>query len=199
MPTRNITKGKNDLILNVLSSVCGSLDQHLKNANGTHDERVVLSNLFDQSGKPVAGTDNKIVMMVANISHDTTVATYTPTRQEKSGNFAVKSPSLYVLLDVMFYANMAKGSYDLALAEISEVISFFQQNRFFTPRSLPDLDPAIKKLAFEMRNLDLLDVNHVLGQFGAKYLPSVMYKVRLLPFDGPAASGQVGDVQGVQP
>jgi hypothetical protein len=116
-----------------------------------------------------------------------------------NNDYAITSPPLYINLETLFYANMSKGNYHSGLAAISEVISFFQQHRYFTQQTLPDLDPVIDKLNFEMRNLDVLDVNHVLGQFGAKYLPCVMYKVRLLPFDGPAISGRVAEVQGITP
>jgi hypothetical protein len=50
-----------------------------------------------------------------------------------------------------------------------------------------------------MVNLEMTDLNYLMGMIGAKYLPSVYYKVRVIPFRSDAMRGQVSAVHGVEP
>ena len=83
---------------------------------------------------------------------------------------------------VLFYANFSEQNYAEGLSLISKTLSFFQQTPWFTHANLPELDPGIDKLAFELMNLDLAELNLLFGMMGARYLPSVYYKVRVVPF-----------------
>ena len=75
----------------------------------------------------------------------------------------------------------ASGShnYNDGLRALSGVISFFQANNFFDHKNTPTLPPNIEKLVVEHYSLTLEQQNHLWGAIGAKYLPSVLYKVRL--------------------
>jgi Pvc16 N-terminal domain len=181
------------LILNALECVRQRLNSALHNANPRNDEWVVLSNVLDQKGQEVPEATDKIVMFLANITHETIQSTYTSAIPSGGSRYAIVSPPLYINLYVLFYANLA---YKVALSTISATISFFQQMPTFTRDSLPGLDPQIDKLSFEFTNLDITELNYVMGLLGTKYLPSVYYKVRLLPFQGDAVMGQVPAAQG---
>ncbi len=41
----------------------------------------------------------------------------------------------------------------------------------------------IEKLVFEMASITPEQLNNIWGSLGAKYMPSVVYKVRMLTFD----------------
>lgn len=182
-----------DLIPNALENVRQRLNGFLQNANPRNDEWVALTSVLDQKGQEVPEAIDKVVMFLANITHETTLGTYTPTIPSGSSKYAVVSPPLYINLYVLFYANLA---YKVALSAISATISFFQQTPTFTRDTLPGLDPQIDKLSFEFTNLEITDLNYVMGLLGTKYLPSVYYKVRLLPFQADAMTGQVPAAQG---
>jgi len=47
----------------------------------------------------------------------------------------------------------------------------------------PQLSPKIEKLTFEIVNLDMQSLNQLWGTIGGKYMPSILYKVRMLSFD----------------
>src|SRR5436853_173538 len=116
-------------------------------------------------------------MFLANIQHETAISTYNSTVPAKSGGgYVVVTPPLYIDLFVLFYANFLNNNYREGLGIISRTISFFQQNPWFTHANLPDLDPIIDKLTLEMTNLDVTDLNYLMGLMGTKYLPSVYYK-----------------------
>jgi hypothetical protein len=183
------------LILNALESVRQRLNSFLSNANPRNDEWVALSNVLDQKGQEVPEAVDKVVMFLANITHETIQSTYTPAVPSGSSRYATVSPPLYINLYVLFYANLA---YKVALSAISATISFFQQTPVFTRDTLPGLDPQIEKLTFEFTNLDITELNYVMGLLGTKYLPSAYYKVRLLPFQSDAMMARVPAVRGTR-
>jgi len=181
------------LILNALECVRQRLNSFLHNANPRNDEWVALCNVLDQKGQEVPEATDKVVMFLTNITHETIQSTYTSAVPSGSSRYAIVSPPLYINLYVLFYANLA---YKVALGAISATISFFQQTPTFTRDTLPGLDPQIEKLSFEFTNLDITELNYVMGLLGTKYLPSAYYKVRLLPFQADAMMGQVPAAQG---
>jgi hypothetical protein len=83
---------------------------------------------------------------------------------------------------------------------ISFIIAFFQQKSAFTRADTPGLDPEIDKLIFEMASISPEQLNNIWGCLGAKYMPSVVYKVRMLTYNNntireirPVVSGVESD------
>jgi Pvc16 N-terminal domain len=173
------------------------LNQFIHGADPRVDQWVILANLVDQNGTPNEAAKDKIVMFLANIQREVTISTYNPNVPTASGTYAVVAPPLYVDLFLLFYANFYDHTYHQGLGAISRTISFFQQNPRFTHANLPGLDPEIEKLYFEMVNLEPVELNYLMGLTGSKYLPSVYYKVRMIPFQAGATQAQVSAVQGV--
>jgi hypothetical protein len=161
------------------------------------EDWVILSNIVDHTGHLYEPTKDKVVMFLANIRHETVISTYNHNVPIKGDQDAVVAPGLYIDLFVLFLANFYDKNYAEGLGMISRTISFFQQNPWFTHDNLPGLDPVIDKLTFEMTNLEVNDVNYLMGMVGTKYLPSVLYRVRLIPFVS-AIQGEVPAVQRVQ-
>jgi Pvc16 N-terminal domain len=185
-----------DLIRTVLDLIRQKLNESFANLDPRPDDWVVLANVVDHDGRPNAAAKDKIVMVLANIKHETVVSTYTSTVGTKSSSYGIVTPPLYIDLYILFYANFYDENYRQGLAMISRTISFFQQNPWFTPDNLPDLPPAVEKLTMEITSLDLLEVNYLMGMLGVKYLPSVFYKLRMLPFVGDAIAGVTPPVGG---
>lgn len=183
---------------NTLTLVRQKLDEFLGNAVASNEDWVVLSNLVDPAGEPYDGARNRVVMFLANIQNDSTISTHNRTAPIGNDQHAVVSPPIYVVLHVLLIANFYDKNYAEGLEMISRTISFFQQNPSFTSATLPDLDPEIEKLSFKMVSLDMTDLNYVMGLVGAKYLPTVCYKVRLLPFRGEAIQGQTPAARGAR-
>lgn len=157
---------------------------------------VTLASLADPDGQIYEGARNMLVMSLANVQREITVSTYNRTVPVADNRYAVVAPPVYIDLFVLFYANFYDRRYAEGLGLLSRTISFFQQNPWFTHQSLPGLPPAVDKLTFELANLELTDLNHLLGMLGVKYLPSVYYKVRLLPFASEAMLAAVPAAQG---
>lgn len=165
------------------------LHEFLQTTDPRNEDRVILANMVDEEGHVYEPAKHKVVMLLANIQRETAISTYTRTVPGKDNQYAIPAPTLYIDLFVLFFANFPGGNYTQGLAEISQTIRFFQENPLFTHENLPGLDPAMDKLTFELVNLDLADLHHLMDMIGAKYLPSVYYKVRMIPFGSGATSG----------
>jgi hypothetical protein len=185
-----------DLIRSVLDLIRQRLNQAFGNLDSRVDDWVILSNLTGQDRQLYPATRDKVVMVLTNIKHETVVSTYSPTVRTKTSSYAVVPPPLYIDLFVLFYANFYDDNYRQGLAMISRTISYFQQNPWFDASTMPDLPPGVDKLTLEITNLDLLELNYLMGMLGVSYLPCVFYKLRMLPFAGERIEGVTPAVGG---
>jgi len=167
-----------NVIQPTLELVRQKLNENLIDADPLNQYPVVLSNIMDHEGNPFEGARDKIVMFLANIQRESTVRNL-PAKLVDADSAA---PSLFINLFVVFLANYQDANYPAGLGMISRTIGFFQQNPLFTQGNLPGLDPAIDQLIFEMENLELAELSYLMNMIGATYLPSVYYKVRMIPF-----------------
>jgi len=186
-----------DVIQTTLELITQRLNEFIGNAIPGNEDWVILSNLVDHEGRPYEGAKNKMVVFLANIQHETVVSTWKRT-VPAGDTYAAIAPPLYINLFVLFIANFYDKNYPDGLGMISRTISFFQQSPCFTHENLPGLDPIIDKLTFDMDNLDLVGLNYLIGMTGTKYLPSVYYKIRLIPFQSGAVQAEVPVARGVE-
>ncbi|HEX7288874.1 MAG TPA: DUF4255 domain-containing protein [Candidatus Angelobacter sp.] len=186
------------LIETTLGLIRQKLNDFFSKIDPAVEDWVVLSNIVDHEGRLYEETKDKIVMFLANIQHETVVSTYNRAVPIKDNKYAAVAPPLYIDLFVVFFANFYGRNYAQGLGMISRTISFFQQNSWFTHENLPDLDDVIDKLTFEITNLDMVDLSYLMGMLGTQYLPSVFYKVRMLPFAGDAMQAEIPAARGMQ-
>lgn len=185
------------MIRSTLESIRARLDAFFKVPEPRPEDWVILSNFVDHEGRPYEHAKDKIVLFLAGIQHETIVSTHQRAASIGGGQFGVVAPPLYINLHILLVANFYDKNYAEGLEMISRTIGFFQQNPFFTHESMPELDPGIDKLTIEMMNLDLTQANYLMGMMGIKYLPSVLYRIRMLPFRSDAVSGVVPPARGL--
>ena len=189
---------RHDAIQTTLELIRRKLNEFFQNADPREEDWVILSNIVDHEGHPYEPARDKIVMFLTNIQHETTISTYNRSVPVKGDQFAIVAPPLYLNLYVLFFANFYDKNYADGLGMISRTISFFQQNHWFSRSSLPGLDPTIDKLTLDITNLNTTDLNYLIGLTGTRYLPSIHYKIRMIPFESSAMLGQVPVAKGVQ-
>ncbi|MEL6562348.1 MAG: DUF4255 domain-containing protein [Bacteroidota bacterium] len=104
------------------------------------------------------------------------------------------NPEIRIELLVLFVSNFT--DYDQALRSLSYVIKFFQANRIFTPENAPQLQEGlIEKLIIELISIPLEEQNQVWHSLNTSYLPSVLYRIRLLSFNDDDESIQFAGKQ----
>lgn len=133
-------------------------------------------------------------LSVVNIHED--AALRSQPRVERGGVSQRVGPPLHLNIDLLLAFEFQ--TYAASLAHLSKAIELFQQKPLFSSatQAAPDATPfpgAIEKLVFEMVNVNFEDLHHLWGALGTAYLPSVLYRVRLVkaPASAEASGGAV--------
>lgn len=121
------------------------------------------------------------------VNKDQQTAFRTPQGEIEHYNPEIKL-NLYILISANFASGdpsgnaNATGIYAEGLKQLSYVISFFQGKSVFTTDNSPMLDLSIKKLIVELYSSSFEQQYNFWNVVGAKYLPSVLYRVRMLTY-----------------
>jgi Pvc16 N-terminal domain len=185
-----LARGGVDVIDTTLRLVANELDQALRSSIGGGAPLVALSNLTDSSGAAIPEAIDRLVVFLVNIEREdvqTRTANAVDMGQQR---FASRQPPVYLSLLVMFAANFSGSNYSEALKLISSTVAFFQSKPLFNPLNTPDLDRGIKQLSLSIENLGTTDMSNLWGIFGGRYIPSVMYRLRLVEIDAGQLAGQ---------
>jgi hypothetical protein len=168
---------------------------------------VVVTSLVDVNGGVPVNATNKLLIFLANIERETVVATQS-VRPAVVGNdkdaVAQTSAAVHLNLMLMFAANFGGSKYTEALKFISATIAFFQGRVRFDHHNSPDLDPRIERLVLDIENLKVAELANLWGILGGKYVPSVLYRMRMITIDSgqithlvPRIARARGNVEGV--
>lgn len=111
-----------------------------------------------------------------------------------------KNPKIFLNLYCLFALNHT--SYDTSLQYLSLIMQFFQYRNFINHKNTPPdnglvLDAKIDKLIFDMVSMNFEQVNHLWATLGGKYLPSVLYKVRMVTIEDDTPEMEGGTISGL--
>lgn len=164
------------MIHKVVPSVIASLNEYIRNEYNLQENMVVLTNPVDMNGKLNPQIDNKLCVFVQHFEEEKLLknAAY----QANAG----MNPPMHFNVYLMFIANFPDPNYLESLRFISIVLEFFQGIRVFDRSNTPMLSANVEKIAFEYVNLDTEAVRNIWGMIGLKYMPSLIYKLKLLSF-----------------
>ncbi len=160
------------MVFEALKSVSENLNRYLKSRFGMSKDKVMLSSIMTDSSSPTENKD-KIAITLVNVQHEKTV--------QRGQLVSGMRPPVYLNLFVLFSVYYGEdGSYEESIKELAAIISFFQTNYIMDQQNSPSLDPQIDKLVFEFVNQDMQNMNYIWSMLGGKYVPSVLYKVRMV-------------------
>jgi hypothetical protein len=186
------------MIDKALSFISNYLNQRMRMSFGLNDDRVVVGSLINPDGSLTSNIENKILLSVINLEHETTVKS-SPTLKHGSSNSYLKSPQpVHLNIYLLVSANYDSGNYLEALKMLSTVIGEFQSQPYFTSQENPDLPKNINKLTLEIFNLPLNELSHIWSGIGAKYVPSIVYKMRMITIDEGKVVQEIPGVSGLQ-
>lgn len=180
------------MIHTCLSFLTNELNDHLKQKTGAPTvERVFLTSVATESGGVVI-PEKSLGISLINIEEDRVYKDQKTTLVNSNGNIEHVNPELKLNLYVLISANFqntidndSSDDYVEGLKQLSWIISFFQAKNVFTPENSPRLasfDPGLKKLVVELYSYSFEQLYNFWSVVGAKYLPSVLYKIRVLTF-----------------
>jgi hypothetical protein len=154
----------------------------LKDPENLRAALVVLSNILDQEGKPAYnastsdGTNHFLVGTLVNIQEERHLRPPPSFREIPGPELVKQNPDVNLNLYLLFTAFSTQ--YETSLRLISEVIKFFQAKPYFSKSNTPKLDPEIIRITADLNTMTFEQQNYMWGLMGAKYMPSVVYKLR---------------------
>lgn len=165
-----------------LAHLAAQLNQFLGGRFALAEDVVVLSSLHELDGSPSPNVANKLVIFLANITRDASAKNLPVSTDGR--DWSVRSyPPLHLNLHVIVAACFGGSNYPQSLKLLSAAILFFQKHPVFDHVSSPDLDRRIDKLMLEIESLGIQDLSNLWGVAGGSYLPSVLYRLRMISVD----------------
>jgi hypothetical protein len=177
------------MIDTAIAQVAGQLNQALKRQFMVGEDLVALCNLHEQDGTVATQVVNKLAVFLVNVERESVPAGGHGSPSVVRG--ALRAQPVHLNLMVMFAANFNGSNYPEALKLLSSTVSFFQGRPVFNHQNSPDLDSRIDKLTMEIENLSVSDLSNLWGMLSGKYLPSVLYRMRMLSIDAGQVLAQV--------
>ncbi|MGB8195367.1 MAG: DUF4255 domain-containing protein [Chitinophagaceae bacterium] len=166
------------------------LDQFLRNRFGLDEKKVLLNKLIEANGSLPQVNQNKVVISLINIEKETAKPFYVRHQQLAGGSYADINPAERYNLDLLISSNF--DDYSETLKFLNAVILFFQVNPAFESDAFPNMPPGLNKLEFEIEKLSYHQMQGLWTAMGAKYQPSLIYKMRLVTI-------QANELTGVKP
>lgn len=168
------------------------------------DSMFVLDNVarLDLDGDAnSAGNQNKVLISLVNIEEEKTLKNdpfYIRRNDPQLGEQIEKrNPVLHVNLYILI---SCADKYPNALMWIDQVVEYFQGKNVFTAATANPSDgypSKVEKIVLDLFSLNFEQINHLWGILGGKYVPSVLYKMRLLPIEAEKRE-KVGRVEEIK-
>jgi hypothetical protein len=179
------------MIREALAYISGKINLEFFTTNGSPS--VILGNVTSLSDP--GNTESNVLLSLVNIEEE--VLLRDPENYfKRDPNVVYKNPPMHFNVTVIFGAyrpndNVASVNYADSISNIQTIIGFFQRRYVFDRSDFPDLPAGIERLIFDLVSLNLEQLHHLWSMLGGKYIPSVVYKMRLVVIDmaheGPIA------------
>ncbi|TNE53998.1 MAG: DUF4255 domain-containing protein [Bacteroidetes bacterium] len=186
------------MIDKALSFITTYVNQELKASFGLSEDKVIAGSLINPDGSVTENMENKIIVTIINIENETFAGnTQSAYKQSGENNYAKQEPPLYINLYLLFAANYTSKNYLESLKMLSAAIAMIQANPTFERNNFPEMDPQIDRLTMEIHNIPINELSHIWSGIGAKYVPSMIYKLRMLAVQKAKIQSTVSGISGL--
>jgi hypothetical protein len=165
------------------------LVQELRKQDGLHEaaqpDIVVMKSIVNDKGESNLA-DGEVGVMVVNVEEEKYLKPQVQKEKRVDTSVSFANPEIYLNLFLLIAVKPAVGNetgYESALKRLSLVLEYFQAKTFFENAAISTADEVIDKIMIDLYTLSFEQQNQVWASLGAKYLPSVVYKLRLVVVD----------------
>jgi hypothetical protein len=158
--------------------ILDELNGFLNSRFPSNEPHAVLSHLVNQDGTVPVQVEKKVVLSLVNVEREA-AAPASGMQARAGGGYARISPSLNLNVYLLVSASFG-NNYGEALKFLSAALIFFQGRPVYSPQSSHRFPKELEKIAFELVTLDFHALNNLWSMQGGKYLPSALYKTRML-------------------
>lgn len=181
------------MIHTILQVIKNDLGAFLKKQLNEREEVVVLSELMNNAdGSFAVLSENKMICTLLNVEQER-VNLNAPLNQR-----ALINPPFNLNLYILFSAYYVPSNYIGALKTLSLTIGFFQGKQVFTPANTPGMPASVEKVVMEMVNVDMKDLSNFWTALGAKQMPSVLFKVKMISITADMVMEEYTPITGVE-
>lgn len=156
------------------------LNEHIKKKFELTQDKVQLSSIVKQDGKQDPELeDDSISIMLINVQEESAMQSPTKYLNPENEEFSSVNPDMNINLGILVIVNFTH--YEESLKFLTAVMGFFQSRQMFSSENSVDFNlEGIDKIRIRFISQTQEQQNHLWGSLGAKYMPSALYKVRLL-------------------
>lgn len=152
----------------------------------------MVSDLVDFKGEPTfinnIDADNSgdyLLITLINVEEEAIGKSQSNVHRRSDATVEYLNPDIKVNLYALVSAVSTmeeRERYTNCLKVLSYCVGFFQFKNLFDQKNSPALPDEIQKLVVELISPTFEQQNHLWGGLGAKYQPSVLYKIRMLVY-----------------
>lgn len=165
--------------MNLLKQALDLLKFKVDNYNGG-PEMVEIFNISNLSDDDESLTSNSpIILSVINMEEDKVARSpqvYLPNSNNNSPAERYNNPAQHFITSILFTAynkEQTNGKYLDGISKLEHVIRCFQENRVFMLN-------GTTKLILDLESLKISELNQLWSMLGNKYMPSVLYRMRMI-------------------
>lgn len=137
---------------------------------------------------------HKLILSLVKIEEDSSLKS-TSLNPSKSLQQAPISINLYLL----FAASIELSNSEKAYKYLSEVVRFFHNKPLFNPQNSPNLgNGALEKISMELVNQSFEEQSQMWSMLGSPYLPSLVYRVRILSLGSDSIQTEIPNISGLE-
>jgi hypothetical protein len=170
------------MIYEVLQTITDNLNVYFRTKLKIQEDKAELSAIINQDGTIALQSENKVLVTLLNIEREPFNASF--------GNIGRQKLALNIF--VIFSCHFSNSNYSEAIRFLDLIITYFEENYTLEVQNIYDGNNKIK---IEIETFNLEKVQNIWSTIGAKYLPSVIYKLRMIVVDSNNVSSFTPAVQ----
>jgi hypothetical protein len=163
------------MIYEVLQTLTDNLNIYFRTKLKIQEDKAELSAIVNQDGTIALQSENKVLVTLLNVEREPYSA---------SGQI-IGRQKLSLNIMVIFSCHFSNSNYSEAIRFLDLIITYFEENYTLEAQNIYDGNNKIK-IEIETYNID--KVHNIWATIGAKYLPSVVYKLRMVVVDSNSIS-----------
>lgn len=175
-----------------LQFTISSLNQYLSNRFNLDEPIACLNGIVSADGSVPESNKNKLILSLINIEKETNTPFKNRVQKQFNGNFIQGHSSEKYNLSILLSANF--DDYMEALKFLNAGLLFFQTYPTIDKGNFASVPAGIEKLEFDMDKIDYHQLHSLWTSLGAKYQPSVIYKMWLITLESERISGIIPPV-----
>ena len=167
------------MIDRALKTLVDSLNRHLATRFSSPGPLALLSPVIGADNAPPQGAKDRVLVTLVNLERESIAKNAARRYRPEGDDYLRAPPPLNLNLVVLVSANFPEN-YEDGVAVLSSVLGYFQARPVFDAANTPDLPAGMRRLTVEWKDMSLSEINNLWTVLGGRYLPSVVYLVRML-------------------